>query len=228
MCQIIQQNHPFIKILCLPVENVMRLADGHTILRLVLGRLKARRSRTEDQPTLKEEELMKKRMPILLLGALALLSPLSLYAQQQIPPRCHFLGVEVYTFYGDRATVMKGLEKIPAGLARMTTILVETGDSAEFHLYEKVGSNIVNVYSWKGASVGNLKEDLSNVMLATRGVACGGEETKKMLGKRFALQQASTPAPASASAAFAGIANSYGSGYLRVTVMAHCGAGSAS
>jgi hypothetical protein len=142
-------------------------------------------------------------------------------AQSSKPPAgCHTLGVSTYTFYGDQETVTKAVNGLPAGMSRVVTVLVESNGSAEFRLYENVEGK-TTAYSWTGRGLGSLKEDLSAVMLATRGEACAGEETKKILSQRYQLNTAAA-APSSIQSAVAPVIGKYTSGYLRVTVMVHC------
>lgn len=178
---------------------------------------------------LKPEErkkIMKRVWMILLLSVFAFAATES-YAQTSTvkpkpAPGCHTAGVEVHTFYGDRSVVTRAMNRIPAEMSRITTILVETAQTAEFFLYEKLEDGRINVSTWKGAGVGSLTEELSNVMLATRGNACAGEETKRILSQRYQLRDFTVNGSLTIQSAFAPISENYNDGYIRVTVMAHC------
>jgi hypothetical protein len=161
-----------------------------------------------------------KRLSLTVIIALAAI--VAAQAQTSKPPAgCHALGVTTYTFYGDRATVAKAIDRMPREMSRVVTVLIESNEAAEFRLFERQEGRTA-VYSWSGTGVGNLKEDLSAVMLATRGKACAGEETKRILSQRYALETATAAVPSSIQAVVAPVVAGYSSGYLRVTVMVHC------
>ena len=168
---------------------------------------------------------MKKLVTIILVSAFAFIIPTNVIAQQSSVPACHSLGVEVYTLYGTSSNVMQSLDNLPKlSRARVYMALIEAADSAELALYERAEGQTVKVSSWRGASVGDLREKIDSVILATRGSSCAGEKTREIVSQRFALQDTTIPAPATARVAFGSKIESHKNDVMRVTVYFHCGA----
>lgn len=67
------------------------------------------------------------------------------------------------------------------------------------------------------------REALTNLILANRGIACIGEQSKAMVKVRFDPSEKGTiPTPVSARAAFSHIIKKFGNEYLRVTIFLLC------
>lgn len=134
---------------------------------------------------------------------------------------------EVLSFHGDSTTVLNKVEELKAGSLsklRVYMFLVETADSAELSLFERVnGSDDYKVSHWRGASAGDLREQITNRMLSNRGVLCVGEQSKALLAKRVTTTNVGVvPAPATVRAAFGHTIQKYGSSYMRLTVFLFC------
>jgi|HubBroStandDraft_6_1064221.scaffolds.fasta_scaffold09199_3 ketosteroid isomerase-like protein len=132
---------------------------------------------------------------------------------------------EVHSLYGDAATVLAKLQNDTMGLPdrRGYLLLVETKDSAELDFFERTSTEESKVYHWEGDSVGELREKLTGYILANRGIACVGAQTKALVNASVKLSDlGEIPTPLSASAAFSHMIKRYGDGYLRVTVMLLC------
>jgi ketosteroid isomerase-like protein len=132
---------------------------------------------------------------------------------------------EVMAYFGDSNTVIKKLDNDQMGLPnrRGYLLLIETKDSAEFSFFEREDEQHFKVYQWNGASLGDLREQLTNVILENRGIACIGAQTKSIVKARFSPTDMGTiPMPLSARAAFSHMLKKYGDQYLRVTILLLC------
>jgi len=90
-------------------------------------------------------------------------------------------------------------------------------------LYEKQENNQYAVHRWSGEATGSLKEDINNAILANRGIACVGEQTKAIVGRIAELRAEGTiPAPVSARAAFGHPVLRHRTDYIRTTVYLLC------
>ncbi len=170
---------------------------------------------------------------LVLLCGLASLLPTVTVAQTErpqpqptpVPVGCHAKGVEVHTFYGATEDVLRGMDKLATDRAnsRMYALVIESAKTAEIRIYEKTDGPNFTVSTWRGASVGDLREAIDHLMLKTRGSACAGAEMKKLLtGRGMATRGETVNAiPVSSRAAFAPVIEPY-RGYLRVTVFDPC------
>ncbi|MGH9752067.1 MAG: hypothetical protein ACREA2_04730, partial [Blastocatellia bacterium] len=146
---------------------------------------------------------------------------------------------EVVTFYGDSTAVLSKLDKHTWDLSdrRVYMVLLETDQSAELSIFEKAqakdaqvahhqhgASSYVNVGHWRGASAGELREQLSTLAMENRGIACIGEQTKSIVMAKLSPENLGPiPAPVSIRAAFGHNIKQYGAGnYIRLTVFLLC------
>jgi hypothetical protein len=132
---------------------------------------------------------------------------------------------EVISYFGDSETVIKKLDNDQMGLKerRGYLLLIETKKTAEFTFFERDDPKNFKVYQWSGASLGNLREDLTDVILENRGIACVGAQTKSIVKASFNPDDKGViPQPLSARAAFSHMLKKYGTQYLRVTVLLLC------
>lgn len=132
---------------------------------------------------------------------------------------------EVIAYFGDSSTVISKLNDDRMGLPdrRGYLLLIETKQSAEFSFFERDDEKHFRVYQWHGESLGDLREQLTNVILENRGIACIGAQTKSIVKARFNPEDLGTiPTPLSAQAAFSHTLKKYGDQYLRVTVLLLC------
>jgi ketosteroid isomerase-like protein len=132
---------------------------------------------------------------------------------------------EVHSLYGDATAVLAKLENDSMGLPdrRGYLLLVETENSAELVYYERVSLKDSKVYHWEGRSAGDLRERLTNFILANRGIACVGAQTKAMVNASLRPSDlGAIPTPLSATAAFSHMIRKYGNSYLRVSILLLC------
>lgn len=132
---------------------------------------------------------------------------------------------EVHSLYGDAAAVLSKLENDSMGLPdrRGYLLLIETADSAELAFFDRVNVNDSKVLHWEGKSAGDLRERLTDLILANRGIACVGAQTKAMVNARLKLTDlGAIPTPLSATAAFSHMVRRYGNSYLRVSILLLC------
>ena len=132
---------------------------------------------------------------------------------------------EVIAYFGDSATIINKLEDDRMGLPdrRGYLLLVETKQSAEFSFFERADKQYFRVARWQGRTLGDLREQLTNVILENRGIACVGAQTKSIVKARFNPNDLGTiPMPLSAKAAFSHTLKKYGNEYLRVTILLLC------
>lgn len=132
---------------------------------------------------------------------------------------------EVHSLYGDATAVLSKVENDSMGLPnrRGYLLLVETENSAELAYYERVSLKDSKVYHWEGRSAGALRERLTDFILANRGIACVGAQTKAMVNASLKLSDwGAIPTPLSATAAFSHMIRKYGNSYLRVSILLLC------
>ncbi len=132
---------------------------------------------------------------------------------------------EVHSLFGDAATVLSKLENDAMGLPdrRGYLLLVETQGSAELAYFDRVNTEESKVYHWEGDSVADLREKLTTYIMANRGIACVGAQTKALVKASLKLSDLGhIPTPLSANAAFSHMIRKYGDRYLRVTVFLLC------
>jgi hypothetical protein len=132
---------------------------------------------------------------------------------------------EVHSLYGDAAVILSKLENDTMGLPnrRGYLLLIETENSAELAYFDRINMEASRVLHWEGHSVGDLREKLTNYILANRGIACVGAQTKALVNASLNLSDlGKIPTPLSASAAFSHMIKKYNNGYLSVTVFLLC------
>lgn len=132
---------------------------------------------------------------------------------------------EVHSLYGNATVILPKLENDTMGLParRGYLLLIETEDSAELAYFDRINMQASKVYHWDGSSIADLREKLTNYILANRGIACVGAQTKALVNANLKLSDlGAIPTPLSASAAFSHMIKKYGDKYLRVTVMLLC------
>jgi len=132
---------------------------------------------------------------------------------------------EVYTFYGDSATVLSKVANVKMQLPerRMYMVVVEGDNGAEVRLFERAAkTNKFHVWSSKVKDVADLNQQISKAIIENRGVACVGEQTKALVTKGVSPQDlGSIPAPVNGRAAFAH-AISGAKGFVRATIYLLC------
>lgn len=132
---------------------------------------------------------------------------------------------EIRSLFGDSATIIAKLDDDQMGLTkrRAYLLMVEKKGSAEFSFFERVDRDNFRVSQWEGETLGDMREKLTEVLLANRGIACVGEQTKLIVKASFHPDDRGTiPMPLSARAAFSHILKKHGNDYLRVTVLLLC------
>lgn len=132
---------------------------------------------------------------------------------------------EVHSLFGDAAVILSKLENDTMGLPnrRGYLLLVETEGSAELAYFDRVTTEESKVYHWEGDSVGDLREKLTTYIMANRGIACVGAQTKALVRASLRLSDLGhIPTPLSAEAAFSHMIRKYGDRYLRVPVFLLC------
>ena len=134
---------------------------------------------------------------------------------------------EVQQFYGSVASIQRKLDETSIALEkrRVYVLLVETHSSAELTVFDRssVEEPVVKVSQWQGRTVGDLREQLSSAILENKGIACIGEQSKRILLAKYSPAEiARIPAPVSARAAFSHLLNPYIGSYVRATVFLLC------
>lgn len=156
--------------------------------------------------------------------ALTFLTSVAVSAQ---PQKCatYSYEPEVISYFGDSNTVIKKIDNDQMGLPdrRGYLLLIETKKTAEFTFFERDDPKNFKVYQWSGESMGNLREQLTDVILENRGIACIGAQAKQIVKAGFNPSDKGTiPQPLSARAAFSHMLKKYGDQYLRVTILLLC------
>ncbi|MDI1447797.1 hypothetical protein [Polyangium sp. 6x1] len=104
---------------------------------------------------------------------------------------------EAHTFYGNAKDLAQKVSDANLSIQdrRLYLYTVETNKGAELVFFErdKVGDhfgNQVKVSTWKGASLGDLKEQLNDVMMTNQGKYCIGKKSTDLINAKFELQPA--------------------------------------
>ncbi|MGH9350499.1 MAG: DUF4440 domain-containing protein [Vicinamibacterales bacterium] len=135
---------------------------------------------------------------------------------------------EVFQFYGDSNSILRKLQDDQMGLEhrRAYLLLIETPESAEVAIFERPSFEDaeMNVSSWRGASLGDLREKLTMAILRNRGILCAGEQSIRLVKAQFSPSPLGQVAlPESPKMAFGHFVKRYGgSQYLRVTALLLC------
>lgn len=164
---------------------------------------------------------MKKLLTVV---ALTLLCSVAASAQ---PQKCaeYSYQPEVISYFGDSETIIKKLDNDQMGLPdrRGYLLLIETKKAAEFTFFEREDAKNFKVHQWSGASMGDLREKLTDVIMENRGIACIGAQTKSIVKASFNPDDKGViPQPLSARAAFSHAIRKYGTEYIRVTILLLC------
>lgn len=132
---------------------------------------------------------------------------------------------EVYEFYGDGETVLKKLNSIEMDLPnrRLYVFTVEGEQGAELRLFEQDSDETMCVEIWENGSLEGLRDQIHEAIMANRGVACVGEQTKALVGKAVETKrEGGIPAPVSPHAAFAHSLQRHGDEFIRAAVFLMC------
>lgn len=134
---------------------------------------------------------------------------------------------EVFQFYGDSNSILRKLQNDQMGLdhRRAYMLLIETPESAELAVFERptFEDPEMNVSSWRGASLGDLREQLTTALLKNRGVLCTGEQSIRLVKARYSPSPlGAVTLPETATMAFGHFVKRYGGQYLRVTALLLC------
>jgi hypothetical protein len=137
--------------------------------------------------------------------------------------------VEALTLYGDSGVVLQKLAKytevIGLGSNRVYMFVVETSSAADVALIERKDEKDCILTRWSVANVGDLKEQIQNMVLTSKGQKCVGQQAKELLEKRAAkdeLEKEAVPMPKSAQEAVRSILEKYPNDFLRVTFIVLC------
>ena len=100
---------------------------------------------------------------------------------------------EAHTFYGDGAALARKVDaaSINVNDRRLYLYTRETDKGAELVVFERDGEQ-VKVSRWKGASLGDVKERLNEVMMSNQGEHCIGKKSTDLINARFDLDPAGT------------------------------------
>lgn len=146
---------------------------------------------------------------------------------EALPCKLSAQTAEVHQLYGDAESIMKRLEAMDTKFneRRMYLFMSESAEGAALSLYTRSDSGAgktVSLATWRGASLGDLREQISSTILANRGKACIGEMTKGLLKNLKLHDEGTIPAPNTARAAFGHAIKDSGEEFLRVSVFLLC------
>jgi len=166
---------------------------------------------------------MKSNRVIAAMISAVLLSGTSAYAQTC---RRSSWNPELYSFYGEKGTIVKKLANLPAKLSEHRVFLqVTQGDSsANIKLYEQQENGTFTVTEWSTKQTSRLLADIDKAIIANKGVNCVGEQVKAILDKQLHAGKVSkeVPAPASPEAAFAHSVNQARGEFIKSAVIILC------
>ena len=102
-------------------------------------------------------------------------------------------------------------------------VLIESDAGAELVFFDRVTERKFRVMNWSGNSAGDLREQLTTLIMENRGIACIGQQAKSVMQARLRLADVGTiPTPMSALAAFSHVLRKHEGEYLRVSFMLFC------
>src|SRR5262245_37003327 len=92
---------------------------------------------------------------------------------------------EVLAFYGDSDAILRKLDKFDMSLPRRRVFIfhLETDKEAEVAFFERASKTTHRVFRWKGRPSGKLVDQINKAIIANKGVACVGEQTKAIVSK---------------------------------------------
>lgn len=134
---------------------------------------------------------------------------------------------EVYQFFGNSASIITKLDGMDMGLADRTgyMLLIETETGAELFTFDRTTweEPQIRVASWSGPTLGDFRETLANAILNNQGIACVGQQTRRVVKARFnPTEIGNVPCPQTAREAFSHMIKKYGAEYVRATVVLLC------
>jgi hypothetical protein len=135
---------------------------------------------------------------------------------------------QTHAFMGSPATVAANLAALPDELVgRRVFMLAIEGDSrSEARVFERfnIEDTEGTVASWDEQDCGGLVTQLTEVLVANRGVHCPGEQVKAAIeGDRELTVSEPAAAPRTAAEAFGPVLEAYrGDPFVRATVMVLC------
>lgn len=115
---------------------------------------------------------------------------------------------EMFSFYGDKATVLSKFQKLDRNLLNHRTwaFIVETNQGAKLTFFELQGdlrgkdSKTMDLASTTGASFSDLSSQIAATLLKNNGDKCAGQLTKELLANYTNGQMVHTVIPRLASA----------------------------
>ncbi|MBY5831219.1 hypothetical protein HFN47_18995 [Rhizobium leguminosarum] len=132
---------------------------------------------------------------------------------------------EVLTFYGDSDAIVRKLEKFEMNLPgrRVFFFSLEKDQEEEIVFFERASKDTHNVYTWKGKHSSKLADNIAHAILANKGIACVGEQTKAILKKLSNFKpEGPIPSPVSARAAFSHQIMAGKDSYMKVSAYLMC------
>ncbi|MRG90987.1 hypothetical protein GF068_03485 [Polyangium spumosum] len=150
------------------------------------------------------------------------------YAEVADPVACALVSrtPESHTFYGSGEELARKVSaaNLPIHDRRLYLYTVETDKGAELVFFERVkGKEELEVSRWKGASLGDLKEQLNAVMMTNQGKYCIGKKSTDLINTKLELQPAGARAiPSSAGDLVRVSAEEQRGDFARVTFFLLC------
>jgi len=133
-----------------------------------------------------------------------------------------------HSFMGSPETVAANLAGLPDELVsrRVYMLMIQGDGRAEARIYERfdISDSEGTMARWEQDKLGDLVTEITEVLVANRGVHCPGEQVKMALeGDREFTVGAPTPAPKTAAEAFTPALAAYRTdAFVQATVMALC------
>jgi len=134
---------------------------------------------------------------------------------------------EMFSFYGDKATVVSKFEKLDRDLLkhRVFAFIVESNRGAKLTFFELAeGGQMMDLGSLEGDSFNDLSSQLSQTLLSNTGTKCAGMTAKEIIENYSKGQMAHgmVPRPASAGDAFRYAVAKADGEYIRATFILLC------
>lgn len=133
-----------------------------------------------------------------------------------------------HTFFGSPETVTANLSALPDELVqrRVFMLTIQVDGRAEARFFERFSLEDTDgtVEHWENDELGDLHTQITEVLVANKGVHCPGEQVKSAIQEtRDFIVEGPSPAPKTAAEAFGSVLRDYaGEKFVQASVMAFC------
>jgi hypothetical protein len=155
-------------------------------------------------------------------------APQAVHQQTAVACKTSAWDCQSHSFLGSPETVATNLASLPDELVRRRVymLMIQGEGRAEARIFERfdIEDTDGTVAHWEEDDIGGLVTQITDVLVANKGVHCPGEQVKMTLeGDREFMVDGPAPAPKTAAEAFASALTAYQDHkFVQATVMALC------